>query len=101
MVSWTFAMPDPRWDESQVERLLEWYEKDPGDAFVGEERLRDLPLDGLRQLFGVMPDDPEDPAVFKAYAVEPQHVKRVQRAVSHQLNLGRFDYFIAARQRRS
>ena len=92
-------MPDPRWDESQVKRVLEWYEKDPGDALIGEEPLRDLRLDELRELFGVTPDDPEDPPMFYKYAVEPQHVGRVQQAVDHRVDLDRFDYLIAAYQR--
>jgi len=29
-------MPDTKWDESDVERVLEWYEREPGDALIGE-----------------------------------------------------------------
>jgi hypothetical protein len=92
-------MPDTKWDESDVERVLEWYEQEPSDALIGEEVLRDLSLVELRELFGVRPDNREDPAMYHAYPVEQSHVARIQRAVHHRLELDRFDYFVAAYQR--
>lgn len=86
------------WSETDVERVLEWYEKDPGDALVGEETLRGLGLDELRALFGPGPDDP---VMLDVYEVEPVEVGRLQRAVDHPIDLDAFDYFVAAYQRGS
>lgn len=86
------------WSENDAERVLEWYEKDPGEALVGEETLRDLSLDDLRALFS--PGD-DDPYMVDVYEVEAAEVDRLQRAVSHRIDLDRFDYFVAAYQRGS
>ena len=80
----------------QIERVLEWYEKDPGDALVGEEVLKGLDLDALRALFGVAPDDDEDPDLFLPYEIEPADVPTLQRAVEHRIDLDAYDYFVAA-----
>ena len=76
----------------EVERVLEWYEKDPGEALVGEEVL-DAPLADLRQLFAV-PDD--DPAMLDVYEVEPREVEALQALVRHRIDLEAHDYFVAA-----
>jgi hypothetical protein len=82
------------WPEEQVERILEWYEKDPGDALVGEETLKGIGLAELRALFGVDPAD--DPEMVLPYEVEPQDVPTLQRAVGHRIDLDAYDYFVAA-----
>jgi hypothetical protein len=82
--------------EDQVERVLEWYEKDPGDALVGEETLRGIGLAELRELFGIGPDDPDDPDMYSTYEVEPGDVAVLQRAVEHRIDLDAYDYFVAA-----
>jgi hypothetical protein len=92
-------MPDPRWDESQVERVLMWAEKPLDSPLVGDEPLRDLLLAELREMFGVAADDPSDPPMFDGYKVEPRHVKRLQAAVTHQIDMDRFSYFVAAYQK--
>lgn len=81
------------WSENDVERVLEWYEKDPGEALVGEEPLRGIGLDDLRDLF--QPDD-DDPEMLDVYEVEPGEVERLQRAVTHLIDLEAYDYFVAA-----
>ncbi len=53
--------------EDQIERVLEWYEKDPGEDLVGDEVLT-LPLAALVALF--RPDD-DDPEMHLAYELEP------------------------------
>ena len=63
-------MPDLPWDESKVERVLEWGAKAAPHHVVGSEPLRGLGLDGLREMFGVGPDDAADPAMDDGYAVE-------------------------------
>ena len=86
------------WSEDDVERVLEWYEPGAGEALVGEEPLRDITLDELRDLFS--PSD-DDPAMLDVYEVEPHEVVRLQRAVTHAIDLDAFDYFVAAYQRGS
>ena len=83
--------------EDQVERVLEWYEKDPGDALVGDEPLAGIGLDELIELFGPDPDD--DPLMHLVYEVEPREVERLQRAVQHRIDLDAHDYFVAAYQK--
>ena len=79
--------------EDQVERVLEWYEKDPGEALVGDE-----PLDGmaLADLVALFQPDAEDAEMHLVYEVEPREVERLQQAVQHRIDLGAHDYFVAA-----
>lgn len=77
-----------------VERVLEWYEKDPGDALVGEEPLQGITLDELRALLG--PDEDEDPDLYLHYEVTAADVPRLQQAVEHRIDLDAYDYFVAA-----
>lgn len=81
--------------EDDIERVLEWYEKDPGEALVGDEPLRDISLSELLALFS--PDD--DPEMYDTYEVEPSEVDRLQRAVEHTIDLDAYDYFVAAYRR--
>ena len=85
------------WSEDQVERVLEWYEKDPGEALVGEEMISGIELDELRALFS--PDETDDPLMLLVYEVEPPDVARLQQAVAHPINLDAYDYFVAAYRR--
>ena len=69
--------------------LLQGFEKDPGDALIGEWELRGAPLDALRRHFGVpdnesmtSPIGPDDIA-----AVEPY-------LQGHTIDLERGDYFV-------
>ncbi len=80
--------------EREVDRVLEWYEKDPGEALVGEEVLKGLDLDHLRSLF--KPDEQEDPLMYLVYEVTSDDVSRLQQAVDHQIDLSVYDYFVAA-----
>ena len=90
---------DPRWDEKEVVRVLEWFEKEGVGYFVGMESLTGLALHELRTMFDVSADDVEDPPMFFGYEVRGEHVPRLQRAVSHQIDLDAFDYSVAAYQR--
>jgi hypothetical protein len=92
-------MPETPMDtpEADVERVLEWYEKEPGEALVGEERLAGIGLAELKALFG--PDEDDDPAMYLTYEVETgEEVAVLQRAVQHRIDLDAFDYFVAAYQ---
>ncbi len=81
-----------------VEHVLEWYEKDPGDALVGDEVLAGVPLAALRELMSVPDDDPE---MLDAYEVEPAEVEALQALVAHGINLDAHDYFVAAYRRQA
>lgn len=83
--------------EDQVVRVLEWYEKDPGERLVGEEELVGVPLEALRD--ALRADDPDDPALFLPYEVEPEDVPALQALVRHRIDLGAYDYFVAAYRR--
>ncbi len=78
--------------EDQIERVLEWYEKDPGEDLVGDEVLTVSRAD-LVALF--RPDD-DDPDMHLAYEVEPHEAARLQESVAHRIDLGAYDYFVAA-----
>lgn len=81
--------------EDDVERVLEWYEKEPGEALVGEERLSGIGLAELRALFG--PDPEDDPTMYLPYEVETEEeVAVLQQAVEHRIDLGAYAYFVAA-----
>ena len=78
--------------EDQVEPVLEWYEKDPGEDLVGDEVLS-LTLADLVALFRPDADDAE---MHLTYEVEPAEVARLQEAVAHTIDLDAYDYFVAA-----
>ncbi|MEP0548748.1 MAG: hypothetical protein ABJF88_17565 [Rhodothermales bacterium] len=84
--------------EADVLRVLEWYEKDPGIELVGEEALRGIGLDELLALFTPFV---EDPVLFYKYEVGAKEAEMLQRAVQHQIDLGTYDYLIAAYQKSS
>ena len=89
-----------RSEEALVERVLEWYEKEPGDALVGEEELKGIGLDDLRALF--RPDEDDDPDMYLTYEVETaEEAAALQRAVGHRIDLDAFVYFVAAYQKGS
>ena len=84
--------------EDQVERVLEWYEKDPGEALVGDEPLDSLFLP-LADLVALFQPDADDPEMHLVYEVEPREVERLQIAVQHRIDLDAYDYFVAAYRR--
>lgn len=90
-------------DEAElgVERALAWYEKNEPGFQVATEELKGISLSELRQMFGVSPDDLEDPLMFNCYEVKPNHVERLQRCVETRIDLGRFSYHVEAYQRKS
>ena len=80
--------------ENEIERVLEWYAKDPGDELIGDEVLTTISLADLVALF--QPDPDEDPDLLLTYEVEPREVERLQEAVEHRIDLDAYDYFVAA-----
>jgi hypothetical protein len=55
---------------SRIVRVLSAYERDPGDAFVGEWPLEGIELADLQALFGVPADDPMSSA-FRSSSATP------------------------------
>ncbi len=83
----------PEDPETAVERVLEWYEKDPGDALVGEEILTGATLEALKAIFH---PDASDPFMVMSYEVEPRDVAALQAFARHRIDMDAYDYFVAA-----
>lgn len=79
--------------ELNIQRYLRWYKK-AGDAAVGEECLKDINLNKLRNLFNVPCDDP----MFDCWEVKEEHLENLQQYIKHFINLKKFDYFIEAEE---
>jgi hypothetical protein len=69
------------------------FEKDPGDALVGEWPLEGISLAELQEVFGLPVDEP----LYDSYPVRAGDVPRLQETVSHQIDLEARDYFVEAR----
>jgi hypothetical protein len=78
--------------EIGISRVLVAYEREPGEDLVGESMLKGIDAVELRRLFGAPDDDP----MYACWPVGPEHVERLARAVDHDLDLGRYDYFVEA-----
>jgi hypothetical protein len=73
------------------------FEKDPGDALVGEWPMEGISLAELQEMFGLPMDEP----LYDSYPVRLGDVPRIQETVSHQIDLEARDYFVEARAGRS
>ena len=82
-------------NKKNYELLLEWYEKDPGEKFIGEEEVY-MTEDELAVLMGKEPSR----YPFSGGAC-PLQVKKdidlIQKLVLHKIDLSSYDYFIIAR----
>jgi hypothetical protein len=79
--------------QQRVERLIVWYEKDPGDALVGECELKGIRLEDIRKLF----NEPEDdPLMYYCYEVKEAHVPFLQPYCDHRIDLEAYDYRVEA-----
>lgn len=81
--------------EKRVIRVLEWFEKSPGDKLVGTERLDGVNLSDLQSLFGVNPETDVDSLMYDCYPVNQRHVSVLQRFVTHRIDLRLYDYFVS------
>jgi len=72
------------WTELVVS--LEWFEKDPGDALIGETEL-DLTFSEVRRLFGLPESDPLDGGIPVSQAVLDY--------LPGKHDAGKYDYFIS------
>lgn len=69
------------------------FEKDPGEALIGEWPLDGISLAELQQMFGLPVDEP----LYDSYPVRAVDVPRLQETLSHEIDLEAFDYFVEAR----
>jgi hypothetical protein len=69
------------------------FERDPGDALVGEWPLEGIDLTELREMFELPADEP----LYDSYPVRAVDVPRLQETVSHKIDLDAFEYFVEAR----
>jgi len=80
--------------EPPIDRVLEWYEHEPGDDFIGEEALDDVSLAQLRAILNPSDDDPE---MLQSYEVETEaEAEALQEFVRHGIDLQAHTYFVAA-----
>jgi hypothetical protein len=79
-------MGEPTW----LERVVEWYEKEPGDALVGEQPLRGIRLAELQKLWSLPPGDP----MVLCYPVSEAQRPYIEAHAGIQLRLDDFDYFL-------
>ena len=77
---------------SGVTRMIRWFQKDPGEEFVGEATLRDVDLGELQRLFSVPRDNP----MYESYPVRQEHVSTLQAHVDVPIELDRYEYFVEA-----
>jgi glutamate/tyrosine decarboxylase-like PLP-dependent enzyme len=81
--------------EPRVDRVLEWYQNEPGDDFIGEELL-DMSLAELKAIVRPASDDPD---MLQSYEVETiEEVAELQKHVKHPIDLAAHTYFVAAYQ---
>jgi hypothetical protein len=80
-----------------VVRTLEWYERDPGDEFVGEIELKGVPVSELRELFRVAATD-EDQDMTLMYPVTEHERRFLEDRLGIKLDLQGFDYFVGCRK---
>ena len=66
--------------EAEIERVLEWYEKAPGEDLVGEELLPDNSWEALVVIFD--PED-DDAGMLDAYEVEEADVAALMPWLAH------------------
>lgn len=76
----------------EIQRLVRWFEKEPGEALVGEAELQGITLPELQALFGVPPTDP----MYDCWPVRQEHVSRLSPYLSVSIKLDLFDYFVEA-----
>jgi hypothetical protein len=79
-------MSEPEW----LERVVEWYEKAPGDALVSEQRLCGVQLAELQKLWSLPATDP----MVLCYPVGEAQRPYIEAHTGLSLRLDEFDYFV-------
>lgn len=74
-------------------RVLEWYEKDPGDRLVGEEVLLVITLEELQEIFEIEKNNP----MYDCYKVEMKEANKLLKFIKTEINAEQYDYFVAVR----
>lgn len=73
----------------EVHRVILWFEKDPGDRFVGESEIQGAPLTDLQRLFGASATDP----MYDCWPVGAEQVAGLTPYLAAPIKLDRYDYF--------
>jgi hypothetical protein len=76
---------------SKLLRSLTWFDK-RNDEWVGEVRLRRIPLRQLQSLFRVSANNP----MYDSFKVKPEHVEIIEKWTGVPLDLKKYDYFVEA-----
>lgn len=76
---------------NRIRYVLEWFELDPGDSFVGEEKV-DITMHELQKIYD------SDEIMVAGYPVESKHVEELQKYARHKIDLNQYDYFVTGRQ---
>ncbi len=77
---------------NKVIRILRWFEKEESNQLVGEEKLKDIPLKELQELFKT----PETDLMYDCYPVTEKEVKAIQSLVKTYIDLKKYAYFVEA-----
>src|SRR3569833_3453757 len=79
---------EPPW----MERVVEWFERPPGEAWVGEARLEGASLPDLQRLWQQLSDEP----MLECFEVTEAQREAVERCSGIEIVLQRFIYYIPA-----
>lgn len=74
----------------KINRVLSWYEKSPGSAFVEQAKLEEISLCELQQLF----NQPVENPMYECYPVQQQHVVVLSQYAGRKINLTEYEYFV-------
>ena len=89
--------------EHELRRVLSWRAKgreaEPGDDELGEEELRGIGLAELVELFRA--DKNNDPCMLDFYPVSARQAAQLQPSVTHVMDFGAHDYYVASYLRSS
>jgi hypothetical protein len=77
-----------------INRYMAWFEKSPGESFIGKEDLTDITLSELQRIFSVQTDNP----MYDCWPVRRKHIRLLQKHVRHLIDLTMYDYFIEAEE---
>lgn len=77
----------------KVVRVLEWYEKDPGDCLIGEEVLLGVTLEELQEIFEIEKSNP----MYDCYKVEIKEANKLQNFIKTKIDTEQYNYFVAVR----
>lgn len=69
--------------------ILSWFQKD-ADRLSGQMELTNITTEELRRIFKATDNDP----MYDSFPVKPEHIKKLQRWVDHDIRPDLYDYFV-------